>query len=346
MKNYFLVLLSLLVSSGLMAQGERKDKTAVTYEELYDEPYSVNKLFIGFQPMYGELFVTNPTAGFGVDVSYYYADKADFKVQYRKTYSQKFFDYARDIAEKNSDVDNKTLPFSYIELGGTYHIRDFESSSKTKMFLYKKSYKGNKWAARVPLSADVPCKVRKIYGARLGGIAWKSTVDVGRVLEDQGLANADLIDDEGNGLPQTFNNGVKEVNLDAFSNINSLGGYVGGSITLIKNVAVDFDKYEEGIDDLIFTAYFDVLFAASNKIDDIVYTSDQTRIYSVEAIDTNPIGFRLGMEGKFNRMFSWSYGGELGYRPGIKGSGFFALLKISFPVFGTNLDYKVESFGK
>ena len=218
MKNYFLVLLALLVSSGIFAQGERKDKTAVTYEELYDEPYSVNKLFVGFQPMYGELFVTNPTAGFGVDVSYYYADKADFKFQYRKTYSQKFFDYARDIADKNSDVDNKTLPFSYIELGGTYHIRDFESSSKTKMFLYKKSYKGNRWAARVPLSADVPCKVRKIYGARLGGITWKSTVDVGRVLEDQGLSNADLIDDEV-GAPYR-----SEDDLDRFAMFDGDGG--------------------------------------------------------------------------------------------------------------------------
>ncbi len=345
MKNYFLVLLFCLAAQGLLAQGERKDKTAVTYEELYDEPYSVNKLFIGFQPMYGELFVTNPTAGFGVEASYYYKDKADFKAQYRKTYSQRFFDYARDIADKNSDVDNKTLPFSYIELGGTYHIKDFESSSKTKMFLYKKSYKGNKWAARVPLSADVPCKVRKIYGARIGGISWKSTMNVGHVLEDQGLTNADLKDAEGNGLPLTYMKGVKEVKLDAFSNIRSMGGYVGGSITFIKNVAVDFDKYEEGIDDLIFTAYLDVLIG-SNKIDDIVYTSDQTRTYDISAIKTSVLGFRAGLEGKFNRMFSWSYGGELGYRPGVSGSGFYALLKISFPVFGTNLDYKVESFGK
>lgn len=337
-KHYFLVLSLFFAASEAFAQGgDRKDKTAVTYEEIYDEPYSINKLFVQFQPFYGELFVTNVNAGFGLEASYYHADKFDFKAQFRKSYSQKFYDFARDLAIKNSDVDNDAAVFNYFELGATYHFRDFESSSKTKMFLYKKSYRGSKWAARVPLSADVPCKVRKIYGGRIGAIAWKSSVDLSRVLDRQDLTNADLKDAEGNGLPD---------GIDVFSNISSMGGYIGASITNIKNVAVDFDKFEEGIDDLIFTAYFDILFAPSLKLDEIVYTSDLTRKYNVDAIKTKPIGFRLGIEGKFNRTLGWAYGGELGYRPSVQGSGFYALLKISFPVFSTDLDYKVESFGK
>ena len=52
------------------------------------------------------------------------------------------------------------------------------------------------------------------------------------------------------------------------------------------------------------------------------------------------------MEGKFNRKFGWAYGGEIGYRPGLKQSGFFVLAKISFPVFATQLKHQVESFGK
>jgi hypothetical protein len=52
------------------------------------------------------------------------------------------------------------------------------------------------------------------------------------------------------------------------------------------------------------------------------------------------------MDGRFNRMFSWAYGAEVGYRPSLEGRSFYAVFKISFPVFGTNLDYKVESFGK
>jgi hypothetical protein len=127
----------------------------------------------------------------------------------------------------------------------------------------------------------------------------------------------------------------------------------------IKNVAVNFDKFEEGIDDLMVTVYADILYSPSLKLDDIVYTRKDnpvlglgvpdpstTATYSVSPIRTQPLGFRLGIDGRFNRTLSWSYGGEVGYRPGIEGRTFFALIKIGFPIYGTNLDYKVESFGK
>jgi hypothetical protein len=352
-KNHFLIFLSsLLFTFPAFSQSERKDKTAVTYEEIYDEPYSVNKLFIQFQPLYADLFATNVNAGFGLEASYYHKDRFDFRGNFRKTYSQKFYDFSRDLAIKTSDVDNRPQVYNYYELGGTYHVKDFEESSKTKMILYKNSYKGGKWAARVPLTAEVPCKVRKIYGARLGGILWKSSTDISRALDKQGLTNADLKSPEGNTIPltQTVNGNV--VPFDVFSNISTTGLYVGGSMTWIKNVAVNFDKFEEGIDDLMFTAFVDILVSPSIKIDDIVYTTDKgtpdavTRTYSVSPIKTKTFGFRAGIEGKFNRAWSWAYGGEFGYRPSIQGRGFYALIKISFPVFGTNLDYKVESFGK
>lgn len=345
-----------LSSSILFAQGERKDKTAVTYEEIYDEPYSVNKLFVGLIPMYGELFATNVNAGFGVDAMYYHKDKADFHVQYRKTYSQKFFDFNRDLAVKQSSVDNKASVYNYIEFGGSYHFKDFEESSKTKMFLYKNSYKGNKWAARVPLHAEVPCKVRKIYAARLGGIYWNSSVDLGNIMRLQGLSNSDLITESDVALPnQEYNTKGQLQNVHAFTNIASTGLYVGGSMSWIRNVAVNFDKFEEGIDDGMLTTYFDILIAPSLKIDDVVYTQKDvngvrdistTATYSVGPVKTKTIGFRAGIDGRFNRQLGWSYGGEVGYRPTFEKAGFYALIKIAFPVFGTNLDYKVESFGK
>lgn len=353
MKHYFLMITACFtLSVNLLAQNDRKDKTAVTYEEIYDEPYSVNKLFVHFQPLYGELFVTNVNAGFGLEANYFHSDKADFKVHFRKTYTEKFYDFSRYLANKNSDVENKPTPYSYLEFGGTYHIRDFEESSKTKMFLYKNSYKGNRWASRVPLEAEVPCKVRKIYGARLGGILWHGTTDLGRALERQNLSNADLKDINN---PEIYNS--LPLDADVYTNIAATGVYLGGSMTWIKNVAVNFDKYEEGIDDLIFTAYLDILYSPSIVVDDVVYIwenpdpNDSNQIlatgtYSTNAIKTKTIGFRAGIEGKFNRALSWAYGGEIGYRPSIEGSAFYALLKISFPVFGTNLDYKVESFGK
>jgi hypothetical protein len=358
--NYrFLILIAalmVLTSSTLFAQGERKDKTAVTYEEIYDEPYSVNKLFVGLIPMYGELFVTNVNAGYGVDAMYYFKDKADFRFQLRKTYSQKFYDFTRELASTHSSVDNRAEVYNYYEFGGSYHFKDFEESSKTKMFLYKNSYKGNKWAARVPLHAEVPCKVRKIYAARLGGIFWNSAADLGRIMERQGLSNSDLKTSSDISLPsQELNDKNQMVAVNPFTNIASTGVYVGGAMSWIRNVAVNFDKFEEGIDDGMFTTYVDILIAPSLKIDDIVYTpklangvrdTDNTATYSVSPVKTKTIGFRAGIDGRFNRTLSWSYGGEVGYRPSFDKSGFYVLLKIAFPVFGTNLDYKVESFGK
>lgn len=360
------VVLALLFAAPalLFAQGERKDKQAVTYEEIYDEPYSINKLFVHFQPLYGELFVTNVNAGYGIEASYYMRDVADFKASMRKTYSQQFFDFSRDLAVKNNRVDNKPEVYNYFELGGTYHVKDFEKSSKTNMVLYKKSYAGNKWAARVPLSAEVPCKVRIIYGARLGAIIWNSTTDLSRALKSQGLTNADLKNKNTEdalrpSLPLTETNPerpTQQRDVNVFTNVNAVGLYVGGSYTWIRNVAVNFDKFEEGVDDLILTTYLDILYTPSYKVDDVVYTSrdntngalipGSTATFSTDPIKINPIGFRLGIEGKFNRQLGWAYGGEIGYRPSIKERGFFALLKISFPVFGTQLDYKVESFGK
>ena len=64
-------MLTLGLSGACFAQAD-KDKTSVTFDELYDEPYSINKLFIGFQPIYGDVFATNVNAGFGAEASYYY----------------------------------------------------------------------------------------------------------------------------------------------------------------------------------------------------------------------------------------------------------------------------------
>ena len=332
----------LCIAGQLLAQNDRKDKTAVTYEEIYDEPYSVNKLFVHLQPLYGELFTANVNGGFGLEANYYLQDKADFKAHFRRTYSSAFFDLASQQAKKNSDVDNDPATFYYFELGGTYHIKDFESSSKTKMFLYKKSYAGNKWAARVPLNAEVPCKVRKIYGARLGAIIWQSSLDISNIMKKQDLTIADFesMDNEGTTLASAVPPGT---DLDIFSNVSTAGLYVGGSLTWIRNVAVSFDKFEAGLDDLMLTTYFDILVSPRVQLDNIVYNGET---FDASEVGLKKFGFRAGIEGKFNRTLSWAYGGEIGYRPGIEGRMFYALLKISFPVFGTNLDYKVESFGK
>ena len=96
-----LLLMLLVMPSLIWAQAAQKDKPNVTFEELYDEPYSINKLFIGFQPLYGEVFATNVNSGFGLEASYFQKDKFDLKAHFRKTYSSDFFDYNRNASIKN-----------------------------------------------------------------------------------------------------------------------------------------------------------------------------------------------------------------------------------------------------
>jgi len=308
-----------------------KEAKTLTYEELYDTPFDINKLFIHLQPMYGEYFSTNTTVGFGIRAQYYMKNLANFEVNIRAPFGRSF-DLMRDAAFKNSTVDNEARPFTYFDVLGTYHIKDEELDSETKFILYSKRYKGDKWGATVPLHTVIPTKVRRIIGARFGGMGYTSTVDYNRIMDKQDVA---LISDEGGEI------GADE---SVYGNISVLGFFIGGSLTLIKNVAVQPDKiYGTLVNDLIFTTFFDINFTPVVTIDDIY--NDGVR-FSSEPIQKSVLGFRAGIEGKFNRKISWAYSGEIGYRPGLKKSGVFALIKISFPVFSTQLRYQVESFGK
>jgi hypothetical protein len=329
MRVFTCALILSVVSFGLSAQEpERRDMTDVTFEQLYDEPYNVQKFFIGFQPFYGEVFATNVNAGFGVDAHYFLKNKADFRAHFRKTYSSAFYDMNRENALRNSEVDNRPTPFGYFEAGITWHVKDFDEEGKTKMFLYKKSYKGNVWAGRVPLHVDIPCRVRKIYGARFGPIIWNSTLDVSQALKADGKSNIDLA-------------GLDGVNL--FSNIHSVGMYAGGSMTWIRNVAVGFDQYDSNVDDGMLTLFADILYSPYLKVDDIKY---QDATYNTDILKLKSFGFRMGLDGKFNRKLAWGYGGEFGYRPSTAGLGFFATFKIAIPLHGTNFATKVTATPK
>ena len=328
----------------MLAQNADDEKERIDVEELYDAPYAINKLFIQVQPLYGELFSTNVNAGFGLEAHYYLKDKANFQMNYRKTYGQRFFDFNRDVASKNSDMSNRVRSFNYLEFGGTYHVKDFEQNSVTKVILYREDYSKNKWAANIPQFTEVSSKLRQIYGARLGGIFWKSATDINRALSKQGLNNNDLTDAFGNGMPLAYQDGTGIMqDVSVFSNIYSSGLYIGGSLTRIRNTAVFIDKYEGAVDDLIFTVFMDVLYAPALRIDDVVY-NDVT--YSTDVIALSNLGIRAGVEGRYNRKLSWAYGAEMGYRPSIQGRSFYTMFKISIPVFSFKLEKDVESYGK
>ncbi|HMR58171.1 MAG TPA: hypothetical protein PKC10_12670, partial [Cyclobacteriaceae bacterium] len=258
MVNVRTTLICLLLLSSVMAFSQTTEKVAVTFDELYDEPYSINKLFIAFQPLYGEIFATNVNAGYGVEAQYFHKNKFNIKAQFRKSYSSKFMDFNRENALQNSTVSNVPEVFNYFEFGGTYHIKDFDEASTTKIFLHRKKMTSTRWAATLATYAEVPSKLRKIYGARMGMVIWDATVDINRTLDKQNLSYANLINSENNSLPETYvdGNGVTQ-DMMAFSNLYSTNAYIGASLTWIRNIAVSFDKFDNAVDDGMFNVYFD-----------------------------------------------------------------------------------------
>lgn len=327
------ILLFVFGAQSLMAQGRKNEKKILTYETLYDAPYEINKLWVQFQPVYTELFVTNVNVGFGLEATYYWADKFDFHAHFRKPYARQA-DYQRNLAHYNMPaIDNKPTIFNFFEFGGTYHVKDWEEDKETFIYLYSKRYStANRWKSMVPEKSRIPVKIRKVIGARAGGMFYKSSFNLDRMIEN-GL---ELADAEGNLLPADISS--------PYTGLNVQGGYAGASYSWIKNMAIAPDRsYSDLVQDLMLTTYFDILFAGRIDYNDVHY---QGTPYSIEPLGRNYFGFRGGIDGKFNRTLSWAYNGEIGYRPGVKGKGLYALIKISFPVYSTDLDNRVEAFGK
>ena len=349
MKKITLLLsLSLLLSGELFAQGRRNEDKILTFETIYDAPFEINKLWLGFQPMYTELFRTNTNLGYGIDAVYYWKDKADFRAHFRKPYNR-HLDMQRNVAFNNSkEIENRITVYNYMEVGGTYHIKDTEQDVESLIYLYSKRYAGSKWATMVPEKSKVQTKVRKIMGARLGGFAYQTSVDLDRLYDARQIS---LVNAEGTELPNDFGqNKANGQDLNPFTGARVRGGYVGGSYAWIKNFAINPDRtYDDLVKDLMLTVYGDILFAGSIQYDDVYYRPDKTQAamaYNIEGLGKNFIGFRAGIDGRFNRTLSWAYNGEIGYRPGVKGQGLYALLRISFPVYSSDMNNNVEAFSK
>ena len=336
MKILLSLLLSLLTLTGW---AQLSEKEAITYEELYDDPYAINKLFLHLQPLYAELSATNVSAGFGIAANYYHENKVDFHASFRQAYARSF-DLARDAALKNSYIVNTPNNFTYGEIGATYHLQDAESDSETKLILYSRKYqRGNRWASHVPEFTVVPAKIRKIKGIRGGGFAFDTSLDLKRINDAQAIV---LTDELGEAFP---------ADLYYHSNQVVKGFFLGGSMSWIRNMAVKPDKgYSVLASNHMLTTYADFLYAPSITVEDVQYrdpqNNNQLRKFSTKAIETKPWGFRLGLEGKYNQKIGWSYGAEAGTRPGIKGRGFFAVLKVSLPVYSSDLNQQREAFGK
>ncbi len=299
------------------AQNE-ESATITTYDQVIDDPYAINKLWIHLQPVYAELFVTNVNIGFGLQADYQVANKLGLQAQWRRAYAQAT-DFTREVAHKNQDNVDNNKTYNYLQFGGTIHLSDAISEGNSKIIMYSRRYKGKKWANRIPETLVVPSQVRKVYGLRWGGFMFNSTTDFSRAAVEQGVT---LVDENNNPMGDA----------KLYANVDVKALYLGASLTLIKNTAIkphrDFGVL---VNDLNFNAFIDVIYAPSVAINDVMLGINTV---PSDQLDTQELGFRAGVEGKFNKKVGYSYGAELGYRPSVKERGFYAMFKLSFPVFG------------
>lgn len=321
-------------ATAAVAQGRLGQSSTITYEAIYDEPYEINKLFVHFMPVFSDTYMANISVGFGAKAQYYYKDKFNINAHTRKAYGARF-DLNRDAALRNSGrvTSNRPEISNYYELGGTYHFKDYEEDGKTKFILYSKQrYTNRKWQAKVPEHIEAECKVRKIIGIRLGGLYYDGPTDLRQAMakQDQMIFTA-----EGNPIPD---------DVLVITSFTSAGFYLGGSMSWFRNTGIKPDKgYSMLTSDHLFTAYFDLQFAPYNRIDPVIFNNE---LYLVDNIRRSFFGLRAGVEGKFNRELGWGYMAEMGFRPSVRGRGFFGMVGISLPIYGTNLEYSKEAFGK
>lgn len=323
-------LLALLPWGGFQAlQAQSKtaaDKTDIEYESQFDDPYDVNKMWLHFYPFYADAFVTNFNVGFGAQVNYLYKNKFDFHAHARTTYAR-FSDFAKLNGDQNTITANRLGGYRYFEGGATYHFKDEAVSGESKIVVYTNRYSDRKWASTVPEYIKIPTKVRKIIGIRAGGYYWGAATNLGEALERQ---NLNLVGQAGDTLG----------NSRLYTNIQSAGVFLGGKIARMRNVVVKPKKYDVVSNDMIFSAYADMLYAPLLQVEEVAIGR---ATYATAQVKLRRLGFRAGMEAMFNRDFAWTYGAEIGYRPSMQTRGFYASMRVGFS-FASRMQQKRQAY--
>ncbi len=317
--KYFIFCCILFLS--FTVRGQTRDSInspVVTYEEVLDNPYAINKLWIHLQPLYGELFVTNVNVGFGVQVDYQAGEKLGLTAQWRRAYA-KATDFAREVAQKNQDNFDNNKAFNYLQFGGTIHLSDKPKEATSTIIMYSQRYRGKRWANRIPQKLPVPSQLRKIVGLRWGGFLYNSTTDATRAAMEQGVVLTGL-----NSTP------LPDAKL--YANVEVKALYLGASLHWLRNIAIkphrDFGVL---VNDFNFNAFVDIIYAPSVEVEDMILGADRI---NGDQLSTQELGFRAGVEGKFNKRIGYSYGAEIGYRPSLEERSFYAMFRLGFPVFG------------
>lgn len=319
------------------------------YRIYLDDPSSINQGWLHIQPLVAELNGANLSAGFGLQLNAFVNDKWTLFGNFRTPFSKKY-DSQRDAAENNASVvynPNDRGPFESLkigndfraattfEIGGAYHFFQNEKKEPGKILIAdQKKHRGLESVELDEISVE--SKVKQLIGVRSGLYYNGLTVYLNQVQADQNLTfkgnDGSIIRPDGKTV-NSFNRINPDERSFLYSSLDIVGGFVGLNWFRIRNTGLKVEKHGLVANNQVINGYIDFLIAPSILVDDItVIVPNRDRVvYSTSAVETNPIGFRAGIQVCYNQSFYWSYGAEIGYRPGITGLGQYGLVKISFP---------------
>lgn len=314
-----------------MAQTAGANKV-INYKSVSDEPYGINKMWLHFQPIVADVFMTNFSVGYGAQFNYLYTDKINFEARLNTSYTRSF-DFARDLAKKNAGIrvnnedfaiSNSFAPYLNMQIGGSYHIVDNELKGTSKIMLTSKKVKTMQLTTVDYVTVN--SKVRQIIGIRGGGYYMQTTTNVGAAMLKQAKV---LQGSDGTILEPGIRNAI-------YSNLFAPGFYLGGSFGQIRNVAIKADKFGMLGNNTIFTSYADLMYSPFLRVDNIIIQEPGTEnnvVYSTDNLRLNRLGWRAGFDIMYNQDTYFSFGGEIGARPTLAGRGIYAMAKVGFPVF-------------
>ncbi len=332
------------------------------YKIYLDDPSAINQGWLHIQPLVAELNGSNLSAGFGLQLNAFANDKWAVFGSFRTPFS-KNYDAVRAAAENNASVvynPNDRGPFeafkignefraaTTIEAGAAYHILSVESKQPGKVLIADQK----KHHATEPIDLDVisvESKVRQMLGVR-GGLYYQgSTQYLNTVQKDQSLTfkgnDGSFIRPDGKTV-NSFNRVNPDERSFLYSSLDVVGGFIGLNWFRIRNTGLKVEKHGLVANNQIVNGYVDLMVSPSVRLADmeVIVPGRDRVVYDTDPVKLTKLGFRAGIQVSYNQAFYWSYGAEIGYRPGIEGLGRYALMKISFPALSWAKKVEAPSF--
>lgn len=326
----------------------------INYKTVFDDPYDINQLWVNLSPISAYAGSDNVSLGYGVSARLFVKSKLQFTGSFHSNYAPGT-DLMRTNAKQNASVHllpvgerhdavykqvNTFIPFSLVELGVQYAISDVEKRSTSRIMLTSKKVRVMEFTNVDEISVN--SRNRHIWGVRLGGQSYGSTVSLNKPMERQG---AILTTDNGTQLTaqgQTLSEGNASTKYrnQLYSNLRVAAVTVGGSYQLIRNVAIKADKFGNLANNIIVSTFADVMVAPSPMLDDvrIARATGGYDTYSTKGLAVRKLGFRTGFDVSYNQDLHYSFGAEMGVRPGLQSQGFYVAARVSFPALAFRLN--------